>query len=275
MIIDSHCHPHFPQLASRSGALVENMRSQGVAAAVAVCTRCEEADELLKLAATHREFLPTLGVHPNADPDCECDPQRLLQMLREHPQFVAVGETGLDYVHETCSRRLQRQRFAAQIEVALAADLPLIVHTRESATDALAQLAPAAGRGLQAVLHCFTGSMAEAKKAWDLGLLVSYTGIATFKNAAEVLAIAAAAPLAQSMIETDAPYLAPEPHRGRINEPAWTRLVGERIAAARRMRPEDYFAAVTETTCRFFRIRIEQEGPQPAAAETPAIGGGG
>ena len=267
MIIDSHCHPHFPQLADRRADMIANMRAQGVAAAVAVCTCCEEADDLLKLAGTHREFLPTLGVHPNADPDCDCDPQHLLQMLRAHPQFVAVGETGLDYVHTNCSKKLQRQRFADQIEVALAAGLPLIVHTRESAADALALLAPAAGRGLQAVLHCFTGSMAEAKKAWDLGLFVSYTGIVTFKNAAEVLAIAAAAPLSQSMIETDSPYLAPEPHRGRTNEPALVQLVGQRIAAARRMRPEDYFDAVTETTCRFFRI---PEPQLPAAA--PATG---
>ena len=240
MIIDSHCHPHFPQFADRSDELVANMRAQGVVAAIAVCTSCQEADDLLHLAARHREFLPTLGVHPNADPQSECDPQQILQMLEKHPQFIAVGEAGLDYVREKCPRKLQQKRFETQIEVALAADLPLIVHTRESAADSLALLAPAAKRGLQAVLHCFTGTLAEAKAAWDLGLLVSYTGIVTFKNAAEVLAIAAAAPLAQSMIETDAPYLAPEPHRGKTNEPAWTKLVGERIAAARRMDVKEY-----------------------------------
>ena len=264
MIIDSHCHPHFPQLAGQRARMVENMRAVNVTAAVAVCTRCEEAGDLLELAGEHRQFLPTLGVHPNTDAGASCDPQQLAETLRANPQFVAVGETGLDYVHERCARNVQRQRFADQIDVALDTGLPLIVHTRESASDALDMLAPAAGRGLQAVLHCFTGSLPEAKRAWDMGLFVSYTGIVTFRNAADVLAIAAAAPLQQSMIETDAPYLAPVPHRGQLNEPALVALVGERIAAARNMQPEEYFAAVGEATCRFFRIgdRIGQ----PASA---------
>ncbi len=252
--IDSHCHPQFPELRERTGELAANMRQAGVAAAVAVCTRLEEADDLLAMANRHPQFHPTLGVHPNEDASAACDPDAMADMLRCNPQFVAVGEAGLDYFRDTCDRHTQAERFAAQIELALAVGKPLIVHTRDSIDDAIDMLESPARRGLRAVLHCFTGTRQQAQRAWDLGLHVSYTGIVTFKSAADVLATAAAAPLELSMIETDAPYLAPSPHRGQVNEPAWVRLVGERIAAARGADADEYLAAVADTCRSFYGI---------------------
>lgn len=285
VLIDSHCHPQLGKLSGRENLTLANMRAAGVAAAVAVCTRLDELPGLARLADKHEEFFHTVGVHPcsindGAGPsggasgenngaeqgNRTCTAQQLTELVRSLPTTVAIGETGLDYSRgEPSARTIQEPLFQAHIEAALETGLPLVVHTRESMDDALDILKPAAQRGLNAVLHCFSGTWQQATAAWDAGLLVSFTGIVTFKKAAELLSVAVRAPLDGFMLETDAPYLAPEPHRGKLNEPANVLHIARKIAHARNTSLEDLAAATTAACVRFYNLPAQMSAAHSKA----------
>lgn len=257
MLVDSHCHVHFPELAGDLPAVLGNMREAGVGAAVTVCTEPGEVEALRKLVAEHESLYASVGIHPNSDRSIECDPQELLDAYRSHDKFVAIGECGLDYFRGGReAREWQLGRMALQAEVALEAGAPLIVHTRDSIDDAIADLGPYARKGLRAVLHCFTGTQEQADRALDAGFMLSFTGIVTFKSAKDLLAVAASVPQDRFMVETDAPYLAPEPHRGERNEPAFVRHTLARIAEARGVDPAELERTTTENAISFYGLPL-------------------
>ena len=241
------------------------MRAAGVKAAIAVCTRLEELPKLVSLSSSYPEYHFSIGVHPNAVGIASCNAKELAALVRAHPEAVAIGEAGLDYFRGgRTMRKEQEPAFQVQIEVALASARPLIVHSRKAIDDALAILKPALRRGLRAVLHCFDGSWQQAKAAWDAGLLISFTGIVTFKNAPDLLAIAARAPLDGFMVETDAPYLAPQPHRGKVNEPAMVVHIARKIAATRGIAYEDLAAATTAVAEKFYGLKPSSAARAPS-----------
>ena len=265
MLIDSHCHlasHKFPP--AELPEIVARARQAGVGRMVTLATCLGDLQANLDIAAAHPEVLACVGIHP-------CDvheaPQDAIERLRPHvrnPLVAAVGETGLDYYHpaprgwtEETLRERQRELLSAHFELAAEAGLGVVIHTRDrsgdrSLQDALELYRPHAGK-VRAVFHCFVGAPDNAAAVLDLGGLVSFGGVATFKNAAEVLELAGSLPAGSFMVETDAPYLAPHPHRGKRNEPAFVRLVAERIAAARGESLADFAAHTGDTARRFFR----------------------
>ncbi len=257
MLVDSHCHVHFPELSGDLPAVLGNMREAGVGAAVTVCTEPGEVEALRGLVSEHECLYASVGIHPNSDRSIECDPQELLDAYRSHDKFVAIGECGLDYFRGgRDAREWQLERMTLQAEVALEAGAPLIVHTRDSIDDAIDDLGPYARKGMRAVLHCFTGTQEQADRALDAGFMLSFTGIVTFKSAKDQLAVAASVPSDRIMVETDAPYLAPEPHRGQRNEPAYVRHTIDRIAEARGADPAELERVTTENAFSFYGLPL-------------------
>ena len=256
MIVDTHCHLHFPELISDLKLVLANMQAANVQAAIAVCTKLDEAELLRDLTNDHAPIYASIGVHPNADATELCDKEKLVKLLSSHPKFIAVGEAGLDYYWDGRQARAhQLPRLETQIEVALQTNLPLIVHTRDSIDDTLDVLSAPCKEGLRVVLHCFTGTWSQATRALDLGCLLSFTGIITFKNARDLLEVAVRMPLESLMLETDAPYLAPVPVRGKRNEPAFVDHTIAHLAKKRNLPYTQFCATTTATACRFFALQ--------------------
>ena len=262
MFVDSHCHLSFPELLGRIDSVRADMTAARVDRALVICTTLEEFDTVHGLALAHPNFWCTAGVHPDNEGVEEPDFARL-QALALHPKVVGIGETGLDY-YRLNGRSLvdmawQRDRFGVHLAVARAVVKPLVIHTRSASADTLAMLGDAQaapGGALTGVFHCFTETLDVARAALDLGFYISFSGILTFKNAHELREVAAFVPLDRCLIETDSPYLAPAPYRGRPNEPAYVVQVGaelarikgqpiETIAAATSRNFEQLFAAPT------------------------------
>ena len=221
MFVDSHCRLSFPELHTRIAELRSAMRSAEVDRALCICTTLEEFPAVHTLAQRYDNFWASVGVHPDSE-----DVQE--------PSVVAIGETGLDY-YRLNGRSIeqmdwQRERFAVHIRAARRSELPLIVHTRNAAQDTLALLRSEGEGAVRGVFHCFTESQQVADAALDMGFFISFSGILSFKNAAELREVARRVPLERCLIETDSPYLAPVPHRGRINQPAYVRHVAEQLA---------------------------------------------
>lgn len=250
MLVDSHCHLDFPDLAERLPEALAAMAANGVGAAVCVGVNLEDLPRVLALAETDPRLFATVGVHPEYQDIEEPGVERLLELAR-HPKVIAIGETGLDYYWHKDRPEWQRERFRTHIRAALACNKPLVVHTRDSATDTLSVLAEEGADAAGGVMHCFTEDWVVAKRALDLGFYLSFSGIVTFKNAAVVKEVARRAPLDRILVETDAPYLAPAPFRGKPNQPAYVRHVADEIAALRGEPPEQIAAATTEN---FFRL---------------------
>lgn len=250
MFIDSHCHLSFPELADDIDGVLARMALRGVGAALNVCVTLEEFPAVLALAERHPNILASVGVHPDYRGVREPDIETLIR-LAEHPRVVAIGETGLDYFRLPEPLDWQRNRFRTHIRAARACGKPLIVHTRAAAEDTLRILREEGAGEVGGVMHCFTESLAVAEAAMALGFCISFSGIVTFKNAVELQGVAAMVPLDRLLIETDAPYLAPVPHRGRRNEPGYVPHVAAQIAALRN-EPEDRVA--TSTTNNFVRL---------------------
>jgi TatD DNase family protein len=204
---------------------------------------------VLDVARAHDGVWATAGVHPH---DASGGIEGLEALLAE-PEVVAVGECGLDYHYDHSPRDVQREVFASQVALANRHDLALVIHTREAWDDTFAVLA-AEGVPARTVFHCFTGGAEEARRALDVGALLSFSGIVSFKGAADVREAAALCPLDRMTVETDSPYLAPAPHRGKPNRPAWVPLVGAAVAAAKGVAVEDVEAATTEAAARLFRL---------------------
>ena len=249
MLIDSHCHLNFPDLAQRLPEVLANMAEAGVDKAIAISVSRQSFEEVHAIAQNHPNIYATVGIHPD-DPEAE---EFSLEELLEHaarPKVVAIGETGLDYHWCKGDLAWQHQRFALHIEAANRSGLPLVVHTRDAAADTMRLL-----REHQAhagVIHCFTEDVHTAKLALDLGFYISFSGIVTFKNATAIQEAARYVPLDRLLVETDSPYLAPVPKRGKPNEPAYVRHTATFVAQLRGDSLENIAQATTANCLRLF-----------------------
>ncbi len=250
MFVDSHCHLDFPDLIEREAEVLANMAANRVSHALCISVKLESFPAVLGLAERHPGLYATVGVHPDNEAVEEPDVERLCA-LAEHPRVVGIGETGLDYYWHKDQPEWQRARFRTHIQAARRCSKPLIVHTRAAADDTLRLMREEGADMPGGVMHCFTESREVAAAALDLGFYISFSGIVTFRNAAELKAVAQYVPLDRMLIETDAPYLAPVPHRGRTNEPGWVVHVAEEIA---RLRGEPLERISSATTENFFRL---------------------
>ncbi len=251
MFVDSHCHLSFPELRDDIDGVLARMRERQVTAALNVCVTLEEFPAVLALAETHREIVASVGVHPDYRDGREPTEQDLVDLAR-HPKVVAIGETGLDYYRLKEPLDWQRERFRVHIRAARRCGKPLIVHTRAAAADTLGIMREENAGEAGGVMHCFTETRAVAAAALDLGFYISFSGIVTFKNATELHEVARFVPLDRLLIETDAPYLAPAPHRGKTNEPSFVPHVAEKLASLRGVPVAAVATAATENFKRLF-----------------------
>jgi TatD DNase family protein len=250
VLVDSHCHLDFPDLASRFDDLMANMRNNEVSHALCVSVNLQDFPGVLALAETHPNLFASVGVHPDYENLAEPDAVQLAS-LATHPRIVAIGETGLDYFRLKGDLEWQRERFRQHIRAARECGKPLIIHTRAAAEDTLRIMAEEGADRVGGVMHCFTESWEVAQRAMEMNFYISFSGIVTFKNAVALKDVAKKIRLERMLIETDSPYLAPVPHRGKINEPAFVRHVAEEIAALRGIGMEEVAAA---TTANFFNL---------------------
>jgi len=252
MFVDSHCHLDFPDLAAREDDALAAMAANRVGHALCVCVKLEDFPRVLALAERHPNLYASVGVHPDNDDVEEPDEARLVA-LADHPKVVAIGETGLDYYWQKDAPEWQRSRFRTHIRAARACGKPLIIHTRSAADDTLRLMREEDAAQAGGVMHCFTETREVAEAALDLGFYISFSGIVTFRNAKELKEVARFVPLDRLLIETDSPYLAPVPHRGKTNEPAYVLHVAEEIARLRGEPLERIEAATTDNFFRLFR----------------------
>ncbi len=236
-LTDSHCHLNFPGLREQERAVLDAMLEHGVLRALNISTQVQEFDQVLACAERNPEVWATVGVHPDTPPGPdEVDVAALVARAR-HPRVLALGETGLDYYRlegrSPSDMQWQRDRFAVHIAAAREVGKPLVIHTRAAADDTLRMLREHAASEVGGVLHCFTESWEVARAALDMGLYISLSGILTFKNARDLQDVARRLPEDRILVETDSPYLAPVPHRGQTNQPAYTRYVARFLAQLR------------------------------------------
>ena len=255
MLIDSHCHLDFPDLANRFPDVLQRMEENGVAQAVCIGVNLEDFPRVLALAEGSDRLYATVGVHPEYTDVEEPDEDHLLR-LAQHPKVIAIGETGLDYYWQKDKPEWQRERFRRHIRAALRCGKPLVVHTRESAADTIAIPREEGADAVGGVMHCFTENWEIGQQALELGFYLSFSGIVTFKNAAIVKEVAQKCPLDRILVETDSPYLAPVPYRGKPNEPAYVRYVAEEIAKLRGVSVESIHAATTDNFFNLFKHAI-------------------
>lgn len=250
LLVDSHCHIDFPDYGNEQANLLAAMAANGVGWALCAGVTLERFPAVLALVEAHDNLFAGVGVHPDHQEGRE-PTQDDLVALAAHPKVVAIGETGLDYYRLTGDLEWQRERFRVHIRAAKACGKPLIIHTRASAEDTLKVLREEKAGEVGGVFHCFTESAEVAHQALDLGFYISLSGIVTFKNAVELKEVAKLVPIDRLLVETDSPYLAPVPHRGKRNEPAYVRHVAEEVAKIRGM---DYAALAQRTTQNFFAL---------------------
>jgi len=256
MVVDSHCHLDFPELAADLPAKLDAMRAASVTHALCISVDLPDWPRVHALATGHANLYATVGTHPDYPDTVEPDVATLVE-LAGRPKVVAIGETGLDYYRLAGDLSWQRERFRTHIRAARDAGKPLVVHTRSAADDTLAILREERAHEVGGVMHCFTETWDVAAAAMDLGFHISFSGIVSFKNAATLHDVARRVPLERMLIETDSPYLAPAPHRGRTNEPAWVVHVAEAIA---RLRGVDVATIAGATSDNFFHLfRIDPD----------------
>lgn len=258
MLVDSHCHLNFPELADRVDDALALMRENRVTHALCVSVTLQEFPQVRALAERFPHIYGSVGVHPDY-PDVPVVEEDELVSLAHHPKIVAIGETGLDYFRIKTDTEWQRERFRTHIRAARRSNKPLIIHTREAAADTLRLMREEGADKAGGVMHCFTESWEVAKGALDLGFYISFSGIVTFKNAGSLRDVAKKVPLDRMLIETDSPYLAPVPFRGKTNEPGLVRYVAEEIARQREV-PLDKIAE--QTSANFFQLfNIQDTNP--------------
>lgn len=254
MLIDSHCHLDHLELDDRPGgldAVLAAARERGVERFLCVGTSADNRTEVLGIADRYADVVASVGIHPLNVERGPVGEAELLAWAR-HPAVVALGETGLDYHYgDSASQPLQRQSFITHLQAAAAASLPLIVHTREARRDTLELIAEYGNQACAGVLHCFTEDWATAARAMDMNYLISISGIVTFRNASALRDVVRRIPLERLMLETDSPYLAPVPHRGKANEPQYVREVAEFVAD---LKGVSYAELVARTAQNFFRL---------------------
>ncbi len=252
MLIDSHCHLNYKGLVEEQAAVIERARARGVTGMLCISTREREWDEVIAIAEREPDIWASVGIHPHeADEHPDVDAAKLIEAAR-HPRVIGIGETGLDYYYDHSDREQQKKSFRAHIAAARETGLPLIVHTRDAEDDTAAIIADEMGKGAYpALIHCFTASAGFAEQMLDLGLYISVAGIVTFKNARELQETAATLPGDRMLVETDAPFLAPVPHRGKPGEPAF---VADTAAFIANLRGEDPRDLMDRTADNFFRL---------------------
>lgn len=252
MLVDSHCHLNYKGLVESQGEVLARARERGVTAMLNISTRESEWDDVIATATRERDVWASVGIHPHeADEHPHIDTQKLVAKA-DNPRVVGIGESGLDFYYDHSDRDQQRTSFRAHIAAAREAGLPLIVHTRDADDDTAAILADEMEKGAYpALIHCFTASKDFARKALDLGLYISISGIVTFKNAKDLQEAARDIPADRLLVETDAPFLAPVPHRGQTGEPAF---VADTAAFLAELRGVDYEELTAQTSDNFYRL---------------------
>ena len=251
-LVDSHCHLDFPELSADLPAVLEDMRAHGVTHALCVSVTLEDFPKVRALAEQHDNLYASVGTHPDY-PDAPLVAVEELVRLADHPKIVAIGETGLDYYRLEGDLEWQRERFRTHIRAARACAKPLIIHTRASADDTIRIMREEGAGEAGGVMHCFTETWEVARAALDQGFHISFSGIVTFKNALELKEVAKRVPLERMLVETDSPYLAPVPYRGKTNRPGWVKYVAEEIAKLRGIPFEEVAEATTRNFFKLFR----------------------
>jgi TatD DNase family protein len=255
MYVDSHCHLSFPELAEKLPEIRAAMAAAAVDRALCICTTLEEFERVHALATGYDNFWCSAGVHPDNEDVREPSVADLVD-LAARPKVVAIGETGLDYYRlgerSVADMEWQRQRFRVHIRAARATGLPLVIHTRSASADTLGVLREESEGQAGGVFHCFTETAEVACAALDLGFYISFSGILTFKTAADLRAVAAFVPLDRCLIETDSPYLAPVPYRGKVNSPAYVPWVARQLAEIKKLEVEAVAAATSRNFERLF-----------------------
>ena len=254
--IDSHAHLDHEDFAGAVDEVLRRARAAGVVQIVTVASSLASARVCVALAEQHAELFAKAGIHPHDAAAARPEDLPAIEELAAHPRVVAIGETGLDYHYDFSPRAKQRESFARCAELARRRGRPLVIHIREAHADAVAVLREVYGPGgpVAGVVHCFTGTMPEARVYLELGLHLSFSGIVTFPKAREIQTVAGWAPAERILVETDAPYLAPAPHRGRRNEPAYVVHTAQLVAQLRRMPPADLVALAAGNTRRLFQM---------------------
>jgi TatD DNase family protein len=251
-LIDSHCHINFPELAENISDVLAQMRQNEVVSALCVSVNLADFPQVLSLAEQYPHIFASVGVHPDYEGVEEPDVERLVG-LAQHAKVIAIGETGLDYFRLKGDLEWQRARFRTHIRAARASGKPLIIHTREAAADTLRIMAEENAAEIAGVMHCFTETWEVAEAALAMGFYISFSGIVTFKNARQLKEVAQRVPLDRILIETDSPYLAPVPHRGKLNQPAYVKHVAEEIAVLRGISLHEVGQRTTENFVRLFK----------------------
>ncbi len=251
-LIDSHCHLEYERLVDDQPGVLARARAAGVTGMLNISTRRSEWERVIATASREPDVWASVGIHPHeADAHAELGREALLEAAA-HPRVIGIGESGLDYYYDKSDRAVQRDLFRTHIGVARETGLPIIIHTRDAEDDTAAILAEEMGQGtFPALIHCFTASAEFARKVLDLGLSISLSGIVTFKNAADLQAVAREVPADRLLVETDSPFLAPVPHRGRPCEPAFVRDTAAFVAQLRGVQIEELAAT---TTRNFFAL---------------------
>lgn len=252
MLVDSHCHLNFPEFTENMPAVLQAMHDNGVDHALCIGVTLEKFPQVLAIAEAHPHIYATVGIHPDNENVEEADVARLVT-LADHPKVVGIGETGLDYFRLTGDLEWQRERFRTHIRAAIATGKPLVIHTRNAAEDTIRIMREEGAERCGGVMHCFTESQEVAEQAMELGFYISLSGIVTFKNAQALKEVAKNIPLDRMLVETDSPYLAPIPFRGKTNQPAYVKHVAEHVAELRGITLDDVAAATTQNFFRLFR----------------------
>jgi TatD DNase family protein len=262
-LIDSHAHIDFPQFAEDRDVMLARARAAGVNTilAIGIGPGPERLDAAIPYAEVHDWIYTTVGIHPHEAKEVTQAHLDTLARLARHPKVIAWGEIGLDYYYDHSPRDVQQRVFRDQMELARAAKLPIIIHCRDAWSDCLNLLEEAwKGTGLQGILHCFTGNLEDAKRGVELGFMISFTGNLTYPKAQNIRDVAKALPLENILIETDSPYLAPQTHRGKRNEPAYVAEVAKALASVRDLGTEEIASKTSDNFRRFFKL------PGPAAS---------
>ncbi|MGE0372662.1 MAG: TatD family hydrolase [Gammaproteobacteria bacterium] len=260
LLVDSHCHLDLldlPQLGGSLDAVIDNARANGVGRMLCVSITLEDFPRVLALANAREHVYASVGVHPNERDGREPAVEDLVSIASAESKVIAIGETGLDYFRGSGDMGWQRERFRRHIAAARRTGLPLIIHMRDATADTLDILREEDSAGVKGVMHCFTGDLATALAAIELGFYISFSGIVTFNSAADLRTVAASIPEEYLLVETDSPYLAPVPHRGKPNHPGYVRFVAECIAGLRGVPVERIAQVTTENFARLFGVRID------------------
>jgi TatD DNase family protein len=250
-LVDSHCHLDFPELVADLDGILERMAANGVERAMCISVTLDDLPQVIGLAERHPQLWATVGVHPDYEDTLEPTVEDLVHWAR-HPRVLAIGETGLDYYRLTGDLEWQRERFRTHIRAARQAGKPLVIHTRSAAADTLRIMEEEGAAEVGGVMHCFTETRAVADAAIAMNFVISFSGIVTFKNARDLQEVARTLPLDHMLVETDSPYLAPVPYRGKTNEPSWVVHVAEFIAGLRDIAPSEVAEATTTNFERVF-----------------------